>query len=336
MIHVQEIKNKEIWEAFLKTYKGFFPLFQTWQWGEVQESLGFHIIHLGLFEGKKLYGVALVVDIKAKRGHYLHVRQGPIIEPLTKKNWEFFLKEIISYAKQKHADFVRVSPLYPRSDTIITFPALTIPSPIHNMDAEICWVLDITKSEEEILKEMRKSHRYVIKKAQALPISITSSKSKKDVETFLPLYKQLAQKKHFVAHKGVAEELEIFGKDNLGELFLAHYEGKVICGALIDYVGDMAIYRHSASDERYRHIPAMYVLQWEVIKAARKRGKKVYNFWGIASNEQKNHPWYGLTLFKTGFGGEKKEFLHARDIILSPKYIKTFVIDYLTKIKKGY
>ena len=169
-----------------------------------------------------------------------------------------------------------------------------------------------------------------------MPIEIIQTKKTADLEKFLPLYKNLAKQKHFVPHKGLKEELEIFSKENMGELFLAKYKGKIICGALIDFVGDMTIYRHSASDDTYRDIPAMYLLQWEVIRQAKKRGMKIYNFWGIADTDDKKHPWYGLSLFKKGFGGEKKEFIHARDIIFSPKYLKTFAIDFLTKIKKGY
>lgn len=335
MLQTKEITNKITWENFLSKYTGFFPLFQTWQWGDVQKSLGFEIKRIGLFDDKKLVGIALIVEIHAKRGKYFHVRQGPVVASLDKSYWEFFIKEIISLARSLDMDFVRVSPLQSKEEAL-TFPSPTIAAPIHNMDAEVCWVLDITPSPEDILKAMRKSHRYLVKKAQTMPITIRRSTNAKDIERFLPLYKELAKKKHFVAHKGLVEELSVFGQENMSELFLAEYEGKIICGALIDYVGNMAIYRHSASDEAYRNVPAMYLLQWEVILEAKKRGKKLYNFWGIASNEHKNHPWYGLTLFKTGFGGEKKEFMHARDIILSPRYLKTFAIDYITKIRKGY
>src|SRR5260221_1062134 len=337
MLKTKPIIHKKSWEKFLnKTYQGNFPLFQTWQWGDVQKNLGFEVERLGLYRGEILLGIAQIVFVKARRGYYLHLRQGPVVIGNTSKNLLFFLKEIISIAKKIQVDFIRISLMQEKNSTMIAFPSPAIASPIHNMDAEICWILDITKPEDEILKAMRKSHRYLIKKAAQLPIRIVKSTSQEAFEKFLPLDNQLAQKRHFVPHHGIAQELEIFSKDNLCVLFLAEFDGKIIAGALIDFVGDMAIYRHSASMEAYRHIPAMYLLQWEVIKEAKKRGKKVYNFWGIAENEQKNHPWYGLTLFKTGFGGEKKEFMHARDIPLRLGYVKTYIIDYVTKIRKGY
>ena len=118
MLTTQSITNKKIWENFLSNeYKGFFPLFQTWQWGDVQKSLGFAVERIGLFDQKKLVGIAQVVEIKAKRGHYLHVRQGPAIEN-KKKYWSYFFQEIVRLGKQKHVAFIRISPLLPKAEAL--------------------------------------------------------------------------------------------------------------------------------------------------------------------------------------------------------------------------
>jgi lipid II:glycine glycyltransferase (peptidoglycan interpeptide bridge formation enzyme) len=202
-------------------------------------------------------------------------------------------------------------------------------------EATVCWVLDISKPEEELLKNMRKSHRYLIKKSQTTGLTITQSTSVNNLEKFLPLYKSLSQTKHFVAHSGVTEEFEGFAKDNQEVLFLAYFEGKVIAGAIIAFVGDMAIYRHAMSDKQYNNIPASYALQWEAIKEAKKRGIRFYNFWGIAPPESdKKHPWQGFTLFKTGFGGEYEFFLPTLDFPLALSYWKTHAIDIVSTKRK--
>ena len=78
------------------------------------------------------------------------------------------------------------------------------------------------------------------------------------------------------------------------------------------------------------------MLQWEVIKEAKNRGKSVYNLWGITPAGKKRHPWKGLTVFKTGFGGQVIEYLHAKDYSLSPRYYLTYGIEWLRKVSKGY
>jgi lipid II:glycine glycyltransferase (peptidoglycan interpeptide bridge formation enzyme) len=79
-----------------------------------------------------------------------------------------------------------------------------------------------------------------------------------------------------------------------------------------------------------------YLLQWEAIKEAKKRDKSIYNFWGIAPDTKRRHPWQGLSLFKKGFGGRLVEYLHAKDLPLSPLYFATYCYETLRKWKKGY
>ncbi len=241
-----------------------------------------------------------------------------------------------NYAKLCGAQFIRVS-RFPKSDSAEQFfkEQKFRQSAIQTIDAEVCWVLDITKPEEELLKQMRKSHRYLIKKSHTMAIKIIKTKDVEKLADFLPLYKELSVRKHFVAHKGVSEEFKTFAGTDEEVLFLAEYEGKIIAGAIIAFVGNTAIYRHSASDDAYKQIPASYLIQWEAIKEAKKQGKKTYNFWGIAPVGSVNHPWSGLSLFKTGFGGEYEFFLPTLDLPLSIGYIKNYIIDWIGGNERG-
>ncbi len=338
MIQIKEIISKTSWNAFLELIPAEnYPFFQTWNWGEIQKNNGFPIIRLGIYDENKLVGICLVVDINAKRGHYFHLRHGPVLLDF-EKYFDPLIGYITKQAQAKNAAFLRISPLLKKDTLFLDFfiKRKFRYAPIHNMDAEICSLLNIQKSEQELLSGMRKSHRYLIKKAKTMTISIRKSTDKKDIENFLQLYEDFSSKKHFVAHKGILEEFTVLQKDDEIALFLATYEEKIIAGILIDYIGPVAIYHHAASNAQYRNIPANYLLLWEAIIEAKKRNKLYFNLWGIAPTESKKHPWSGFTLFKTGFGGERVEFLHAMDLPLSQSYWKTYVIDWITKKRKGY
>lgn len=340
MLRIEEIKNKKIWEEFLTKKITFYPLFQSWNWGEVQKKLGFKILRLGLFDPPVggLVGLCLITEIKAKRGHFLHLRHGPVFSPFKEIYFDFLIDFIRKIAKERKVSFIRISPFIKKESISEGFFKQRgfVNAPIHNMDAQICWVLDIGKPEEELLKEMRKTHRYLIRKAQNLDIKIIRTNKVSDIDIFLDIYSNLAKRKQFVPHRGVKEELEVFGQNNEALLFLAEYENKIIAGSLVLFVDNMAIYHHGASLSGYRDVPASYLVQWETILEAKNRGKKLYNLWGVAPSDAKNHPWQGLTLFKTGFGGERQEFLHAQDLPLNIWYWKTYFIEYVTKIMKGY
>lgn len=337
MLKIKEIEKKKEWENFLEKQE-FYPLFQSFSWGEVQKKLGFTIERIGIFNQEKIAGIALVVDVIAKRGHYLHVRHGPVFASFKKSYFNFFVQYLIKRAKERGASFIRLSPLISKErvgeDIFRKFKF--IKSPIHNMDAQTCWVLDITKTEEQLLKEMRKTTRYLIKRGVSSGLKIVKAKSLSDIKFFLNLYKKTAKKHGFVPHQGIAEEFTIFKKDKQAELFLAKFKNKVISGALVIYCQDQAIYHHGASDKKYEKLSPSYLLQWEAILEAKKRGTRLYNFWGIAPPFSKNHPWRGLTLFKTGFGGEVREFLPSHDLPLSSWYGKTYIIESVTKFLKRY
>lgn len=337
MLQVKEITSKKNWESFLaKASYSSFPFFQSWNWGEVEKSLGFPVVRFGLFEDDTLLSVCQIIDVHAKRGHYIYLRHGPVSKNFSNKDFSFFLDFLIQFAKERNASFIRLSrfPINDQTSQEYFEQKGFKKAAIQTIDAEVCWMLDITKSEEELLKNMRKSHRYLIKKAPGYNIEIVKSSNPKDIETFLPLYKHLSERKHFVAHKGIIEEFETFAKDDQCILFLAYVEKKLIAGAMISFVGNTAVYRHSTSDENYKHIPASYLIQWEAIKEAKKRGIKLYNFWGIAPENDQNHPWRGITLFKIGFGGTYEYFVPTMDLPLNFRYVKNYLIDWISAKRK--
>ena len=339
MIVVKEITKKKVWEEFIESFpQNLPPFFQTWNWGEVQKKRGVEVIRLGLFDNNVLAGISSIIVVLARRGNYLHLRHGPVIIDF-EKYFDHFIDYIKKLGKEKGVSFIRISPYIEIGKLANDFFKKRgfRDSPIHKMDGEVSLVLDATKPEETLLKEMRKSHRYLIRKAQTLDIKIIKSTDPKDIEIFLRLYKDLSKRKHFVPHSGIAEEQETFSKENQAVLFLAEYEKKIISGSLIIFLPKMAIYHHAATLEEYRNIPFMYLLQWEVIKEVKKRKIPFYNLWGVVGeNDSKRHPWQGLSLFKKGFGGELKEFVHAQDLPLNFLYWKTYLIDYLIRLIKGY
>ncbi len=336
MFHSEEIVEKSTWEKFLTSAINFdYPFFQGWNWGEVQKKLGVTILRKGYFLDKTLVSVMQLVEIKAKRGHYMYLRHGPIMNEYNPELLSYILSDVKAYAKKIGASFIRLS-RFPKSDLAEQFFRKEgfMHSALQTSDAEVCWVLNIAKSEEELLKDMRKSHRYLIRKSQTMNLKIIKTQDSEKLSLFLPLYKKLSLRKHFVAHKGVTEEFETFAKDNEEVLFLVEYDGKIIAGALIAFVGNTAIYRHSASDDSYKHIPASYLIQWEAIKEAKKRKKTLYNFWGVAPEGQSNHPWKNITLFKLGFGGGYEYYLPTLDLPLGLSYWKNYAIDWISSKRK--
>jgi len=332
---IEEIKEKSMWEDFLREYSPY-NYFQSWSWGEVRKKLQKRIWRFGLYDEGQLKGIFQVEYVQAKRGRFLHVRHGPVVASWNDRSFSFITLYLKTMGKRLNVWFIRISLLIENNEKNRKYVIKNNykDAPITSMDGEYCWVLDLDKSEEEIFREMRKTTRNLIRKADKIGVKIVKSNKVSDIKSFLKLYKLTAKRHSFIMHQGLKEEFAIFANENQALLFEGYYHGELMASALFTYYADQAIYRHSASIQQ--KIPVNYLLQWEAIKEAKKRGKKIYNLWGIANEENKRHPWKGHSLFKKGFGGRVVSYLHAQDLPLSGLYSVTFLIETLRRLRKGY
>jgi lipid II:glycine glycyltransferase (peptidoglycan interpeptide bridge formation enzyme) len=54
------------------------------------------------------------------------------------------------------------------------------------------------------------------------------------------------------------------------------------------------------------------------MKYAKAHGKKYFDLYGIAPTDDPNHPWSGVTQFKSRFGGEVVHYNPTYDLPLKP------------------
>lgn len=346
-MQIKEVKIKDIWEGFFKKIKEKTFL-QSWYWGEFQKRLGEKIWRFGIYNSnqqpatsnQQMIGTALVIKIRAKRGNFLFLPHGPVLKQQSMNSKQRVLKILLGrlkkIAKDEKVNFIRIAPIWERTkENIKIFKDLGFKNaPIH-IHPEITWQLDIKKGEEEIFKNMRKTTRYLIRKAQKEKVKTFFSKDSGDINLFFKLYRETAKYHHFVpfSFAFLKKEFEAFLPEN-ALLFFGKWEEEILSSALILFWQEIAYYHQGASAKKFPKIPASYLLQWEVIKEAKRRKCRLYNFWGIAPGEKKSHPWYGLTLFKEGFGGEKREYVRTQDFPLSISYLKNFIVEKIRKVKR--
>jgi lipid II:glycine glycyltransferase (peptidoglycan interpeptide bridge formation enzyme) len=263
---------------------------------------------------------------------------------LVKKDAPFskteFLLDLIKHLQTLgRADFIRIAPLWPRTkENKVLFKELGFrEAPIH-MHPEITWQLGLTSSEQDLLMQMRKTTRYLIRQSlKNKEIKIVQSKNPEDLKIFNQLYSTTASRHNFVPFSldYLENEFQSFVNDDQIMIFLGKHRGEVLVSAIALFWQNIAFYHHGASVPS--KLPLSYGVQWSIIQEARKRGCTLYNFWGIADDQKpgfKNHPWWGLTLFKKGFGGYEKRYLKTQDFVLSPKYCLNFLVEKIRKIKR--
>jgi len=356
-MEVKIINEKSIWENFLLECKDKTFL-DSWNWGEFQKRMGNKIWRLGIFDRENLVGIALITKIKAKRGTFLLIQHGPAFAPASakatagkkaseglagyqKEVFEIFLQKLKEIGKEERAIFIRMNPLWEcnRENQNILRDLGFKGAPMHANAYEATWKLDITIPEEELLKNMRKTTRYLIRQGMKnQDIIVEKSERLDDIEKYQKLNKEIAKRQKFVpfSFEYVKNEFEVFSPDNQVLLFFGKYKEKIISSALVIFWSGIGFYHQAASSSKYTKFSIPYLLLWEAIKEAKKRGCILYDFWGYVDPfKNPKHPWAGPTLFKMGFGGKPYEYVKTQDFPLSKKYWLTYIFEKLRKAKRG-
>jgi lipid II:glycine glycyltransferase (peptidoglycan interpeptide bridge formation enzyme) len=331
MSDIRRIDQPDIWDAFVK--KQPYTLFvQSSRYGDFYRAIGERAWIFGIYNGTELIGGSLAVSTRAKRGNFLYLPYGPI-NP--RPEFFSFLREF-----GRGFDFIRVSPFLDDSEEYhkLFQEAGFRRAPIHAL-AETTWLLDVRPSEEHLFAAMNKNHRNLIRRCEREGVTVRISTGEEALARFNVMHNATAARHRFhrFSERYVEKEYRAFAPDHafVAEAYLPN--GDLDSSAIIMLFGTMACYRHGASYNADRRIPTSYLLQWEVIREAKRLGIPLYNFWGIAPEDAKtSHPFYGISHFKRGFGGAPKQLLPCQDLPLSPRYWLNWSIETARRIRRGF
>ncbi len=352
---IVEINNKNEWEGVLGKC-GDKTFLSSWEWGDFWVGQGNKIKRLGVGDKSGLKAIVLAVKIEARRGTHILIQHGPNIIDAALNEKSKILKELFfelaNWSKREGASFIRCAPMLARTEENLTllknlrfpefrfllFQSQFLTSSMHANAYDATWKLDITPSEEDLLKAMRKTTRYLIRQTQKNPdIEIQISDKPEDIEIYQKLNEAVAKRQKFSAfgRDYIKREFEIFAKNGQARWFIGKYKNQPACAALIIFWQGIAFYHQAASLGEFAKYSIPYLLQWEAIKEAKRRGCKQYDFWGYTDPKlNPKHPWAGPTLFKMGFSGQKYEYAKTMDLPLSWKYWSTRLFEKVRKLKR--
>lgn len=319
------------WEKFVARHAEANFL-QDWRWGELHQSLGFQVVRRGVYGNDQLVGVWQGIVKNAKRGRYLEVPAGPLIDWTDQTLAEFVTKDMKSIAQQTKSVFVRVRPqLDDGQDNRQLFRQLGFrQSPMH-LHAEHTNILDLADDEDEILAKMRRQTRYEVRRADKQGIVVEVLSGRQAIQQFHQTQQDTAKRQGFIPSS--LEFLEALA-DKFGDdlrIYQSKVDDKLLNQALVIWSGEEADYYEASSTIDARSYAGAYGLVWRSIRDAKQAGKSRYNFWGIAYNNDPKHRYAGVTTFKRGFGGQDAIYLPAHDLVLSGRYLLNWLVEMVRK-----
>ncbi len=298
---VKQHDDSATWNRLVKQYDGH-PL-QLWGWGEAKAKHGWIAVRLQVGQG----GAQVLIRRLPKPFTALaYIPRGPFGSLLSNDSER---KALVDFIKTTYKPTV-----------------LTIEPDIKEQLKWKGWhrsgnrillartaVMDLTKSDDELLQAMSKKTRQYIRKSAGEKIEVVLAKDNSDIDECLSIYKQTANRAGFDLHDD-QYYYDIFNE--IGDdspVFLAKYEGTVVAFLWPIITPEIAFELYGGMNERGQELRANYHLKWSVIQAMKQRGIRRYDVNGLLND--------GVTAFKKGFIPDETLMSGTYDKPLSPLYV---------------
>lgn len=322
-----------------KTYNqiAFHPL-QSWEWGEFRRLQGLKIVRLGLFKNNRLTEVFQITFHQIP-----HLPQLPQIpqsigylpkSPLPSKE---VIEELRQIGKENKAIFIKIEP----NEELQGNKATELQRKVEKLNlikgkplfTKYTSIIDLTRSEEEILNSFKPKTRYNIRLAEKHGVIVQEDNSDKAFEKYLDLLFETTSRQGFYAHNKEyhRNQWQILKPAGISHLLTATYQGQILSAFLLFVFNDTLYYPYGASTREHKELMAPTLLMWEAIKFGKRMGCKSFDLWGdVEPNPPPNHPYFGFHRFKEGFSPRLVEFVGSYDLVINqPLYQIYKVIDKL-------
>lgn len=314
----QDITEKDK-EAFNKL--ATHPL-QSYEWGEFRKATGIKVIRKGLFQNNQLQeAFQLTIHPIAPTPYSIGYLPKGILPTSS------LIEELRKLGKENNCISIQLEPnllTSPASQT--SFIQLGLIPAAHPLFTQHTLILDLTKSEEELLKNMHQKARYNIRVAQKHAVSVQETNTPEGFETFWRLTQETTSRQQFFAHTKKYHLTQwqtlphTFHSNKLSShLLITSYQNMPLTAWVVFVFHDTLYYPYGASSQNHRETMHSTLMMWEAIRFGKKHGLKIFDLWGAAApNTPSSDPWFGFTQFKERFGPTRIAFVGSYDLVINP------------------
>lgn len=300
---------------------------QSWEWGEARKKTGIDILRIGEFDGNDLKKSYLITLHKIP---YTSYQIGYIPRSLipTKELIEFLKNQKIS----KKVIFYKFEP-YEKKTIKIEQDLSSLTKSSKPLFTPWTILLDISKSKEELNKNLKPKTRYNIKLAQKKGVIVKEESNQKGYKIFEKLYFETTKRQGYHGHdKNYHEAIWNSLKGKMSNILIAYYKNEPLSAYELFIFKNRGYYVYGASSDKYRNLMASNLLMWEALMFCKNKGCTSFDMWGsLPKNYSQNHPYAGFTRFKEGYGGDFVEMIGSFDFIVKPFIYRLYNFAYFLR-----
>ncbi len=295
---------------------------QSWEWGQFRQAMNIEVTrHIGQTNNKaKLAWQLTFHRIPHTPWCVGYFPKGPL--PTGE-----MIAHLTKLGQEKNAIFIQLEPNVEIENKQFELKPL---KPSHRgLFTKYTFELDLTKTEEDLMKQFHPKTRYNIRVAQKHGVLITQDNSPKAFNAYLDLNQQTTGRQGFYAHSTLYHQTmwSILHKAGIAKLFCATYNGEIVATWILFVWKNRLYYPYGASSRNHREIMAPTLLLWEIIRWAKTEKLERFDLWGaIGPNPDPNDPWFGFHRFKQGFNPKLVEFIGSYDLVINPMLYKVYCL----------
>jgi lipid II:glycine glycyltransferase (peptidoglycan interpeptide bridge formation enzyme) len=313
------------WQNFIDQHPEAHIL-QTSAWGALKADFGWYprFIQLGDLG-------AMVLFRKLPLGLTIaYIPRGPVGEG----DWRAFWPAIDIICRQENAVFLRVEPdiFTPTVNDHIRQQLEGFTETDQTIQPPRTVLVDLEPGEDDLLMAMKSKTRYNIRLAERKDVVVSENDN---VDTFYQLMLTTGDRDEFGIHSKTYYQraYDLFAPQNACILLIATYHDQPLAGLMAFAHGETAWYFYGASTNQERNRMPTYLLQWEAMRWAKKKGCKTYDLWGVPDHPEseledsfmdRSDGLWGVYRFKRGFGGEIKRTIGTWDRVYHPFLYKAY------------
>ena len=285
---------------------------QSWQWGEFRKAMGIDVV--------RIHGWQLTFHrIPYTPWCIGYFPKGPKPTPS-------MLEQLKKTGREHRAIFIQLEPNTAASTVRDNYPVVPSHRPLFT---KYTFVLDLKKSEEELLQSMHSKTRYNLRVAQKHNVTVREDNSNSAFGKYLRLTEETTGRQGFYAHNTLYHNtMWAFMKQaGIAHLFTAQYQGITLAAWIIFAWNKTLYYPYGASSRLHREVMAPTLLLWEIAKWGKANGYESFDLWGaLGPDPDIKDPWLGFHRFKQGFNPQFVEYTGSYDLVVRPFLYKLYCI----------
>jgi len=357
MVSFAHETNQKRWNDFVVA-SPTGHLMQAYEWGAFKAATGWKVQRVGLEQDGRIVAGAQILfrALPFIPFTLAYIPKGPVVDLSDLSLLDQLWLAIHKASRSQNTIFLKIEPNFPNDDRLIDYLRQSgFHASQHTNHPHSTVIIDLTPHEDTLLANMRHKTRQLVRRGGRNGLEIMEGTAD-DLPEFYQILHTTADIKEIAVHdfSFYQQVWQTYQPVDGVKLFLAKHQGQTLSAKMAFVFGDRCMHFWGGTSKQGRDLYSSYLIQWEAMKWAKRRGCRYTDLWGIPDEvgemlkrgeeipkDEQSGLW-GVYAFKRGFGGQVESYIGTYDYVYQPllyrlaQFFTRFSIDRLAELAERF